>query len=111
MPRKTLRAKVGESLNLTGEDMTVRLMLLRHHAERLVKVFLRQEPVVEPSKKLVPPGFVRKSPVIPKGDLTIDELEYLDREFQRLAEDAIAARIALHSLLTLRHLTKKKARS
>jgi len=85
----------------SAQEIMLHLGLTRLGATRLMKVLTREAHVVEvkplKGKKRVPP----------KGPLSIDELRFLDDEFKRVATDAMAARVRLHQLVTLKRLTEE----
>jgi len=87
-------------LDEAQEGVMLHLGLLNREVERLLKVLVREAPVVEV------PGKTAKLKQYPP--LTVSDLQYLDDEFIRLLSDASAARIRLHQVITLMRMADKK---
>lgn len=82
-----------------GELLMLHLGLLELNAGRMIKILTRKAPLFKEAKG------------IPKGPIRIEELEFLDEQFKRLVDDAVAARVRLHTVITTMKLKKRRKKS
>jgi urocanate hydratase len=99
---KRMATLIREEKKQASELVMVHLGMLQKHADRLLKVLLRKDSVVDRTR-----FHEALSGPLPKGPLSRAELEYLDEEFKDLVRDATAARVRLHEVLLLLRLTEK----
>lgn len=106
--RSTTRTKVIAHRDWSLEDLVCRLTLVTQGSLRLKRVLYNVENVVKVVEKGKPEVALF---TLPQHRLSVDDMEYLDREFQQVINDAVMARVALHSLMTLQSTMVPKKRT